>query len=203
MIHQGPLAILGLSLIPPVGCGYSFGSSGLARQAKSVLLGGRYKGLQHQTQQNNITFCPSPPIYTCPLRTNEAKFTSTTPRFGACYEASDKGSVYATYSKGFKVGGFNPYSCNNPFDPEDLTSYEGGVKLRLLDRSLMLNFWPSLTITLICRSARCSMAIGSTSRHSTRSTVSRVARRLRFLAQPPPFCVAAHMIQWCRESLYR
>ena len=140
MIHHCPLVILGLSLILPVGCGYSFGSSGLARQAKSVLLGGRYKGLQHQTQPNNITFCPSPPIYTCPLRTNEAKFTSTTPRFGARYEASDKGSVYATYSKGFKAGGFNPYSCNNPFDPEELTSYEGGVKLRLLDRSLMLNF---------------------------------------------------------------
>ena len=34
MIHQGPLAILGLSLIPPAGCGYSFGSSGLTRQAK-------------------------------------------------------------------------------------------------------------------------------------------------------------------------
>lgn len=116
MIHHCPLVILGLSLIPPVGCGYSFGPSGLARQAKSVLLGGRYKGLQHQTQQNNITFCPSPPIYTCPLRTKEAKFTSTTPRFGARYEASDKGSVYATYSKGFKAGGFNPYSCNNPFD---------------------------------------------------------------------------------------
>lgn len=106
----------------------------------SLIAGVRYsEETQHQTQQNNITFGPSAPIYTCPLRTNDAKFTSTTPRFGARYEVTDDASIYATYSKGFKAGGFNPYACDNPFNPEKLTSYEGGLKLRLLDRTLTLN----------------------------------------------------------------
>ena len=106
----------------------------------SLIAGVRYsEETQHQTQQNNITFGPSAPIYTCPLRTNDAKFTSTTPRFGARYEVTDDASIYATYSKGFKAGGFNLYACDNPFNPEKLTSYEGGLKLRLLDRTLTLN----------------------------------------------------------------
>lgn len=106
----------------------------------SLIAGVRYsEETQHQTQQNNITFGPSAPIDTCPLRTNDAKFTSTTPRFGARYEVTDDASIYATYSKGFKAGGFNLYACDNPFNPEKLTSYEGGLKLRLLDRTLTLN----------------------------------------------------------------
>ncbi|MGH7020972.1 MAG: TonB-dependent receptor, partial [Brevundimonas sp.] len=58
---------------------------------------------------------------------------------GAQYDLSDNANVYGTVSKGFKVGGFNPYACNNVFEPEKLTAYEIGFKTRLLDRSLTLN----------------------------------------------------------------
>ncbi|MDF8335519.1 TonB-dependent receptor [Novosphingobium cyanobacteriorum] len=106
----------------------------------SLIAGVRYsKEKQSQTQQNNITWGPGAPIYTCPLRTNDVEFTSTTPRFGARYEVSSDANVYATFSKGFKAGGFNLYACDNQFNPEKLTAYEGGVKLRLLDRTLTLN----------------------------------------------------------------
>ncbi|MDP3176363.1 MAG: TonB-dependent receptor, partial [Spirochaetaceae bacterium] len=76
---------------------------------------------------------------TCPLQTNEVTFNSTTPRVGGQFDVSDDSNLYATYSKGFKVGGFNFSACNQQFRPEKVTSYEAGWKNRLLDGSLILN----------------------------------------------------------------
>ena len=52
--------------------------------------------------------------------------------------------AYATYSRGFKAGGFsvaessaNP--ANYPFDPEYVDAYEIGLKSELLNRKLLLN----------------------------------------------------------------
>jgi iron complex outermembrane receptor protein len=95
---------------------------------------------QNQLQRNNITIgAGGPEVLTCPTRANDAQFNSTTPRFGARYEFSRDVNAYATFSKGFKAGGFNLYACDNPFAPEKLTSYEGGLKTRLFDRALTLN----------------------------------------------------------------
>lgn len=107
----------------------------------SLIAGVRYsEETQSQTQTTTVTFgTGGPTIATCPTRTNDVKFTSTTPRFGARYEFSDDVNAYVTYSKGFKAGGFNQYSCNNQFNPEKLTSYEGGIKTQLFDRTVTLN----------------------------------------------------------------
>lgn len=92
-----------------------------------------------QTQQGLLAFGPTPAFESCPLRTNEVTYKSTTPRIGAQFDVSDESNLYATYSKGFKSGGWNLYSCANGFAPEKLTSYEAGWKNRLFDNTLILN----------------------------------------------------------------
>jgi iron complex outermembrane receptor protein len=109
------------------------------------LLGGlRFsKDSEESTQRNylqlNIPNVPLPPTFTCPLQTNKVDWSSTTPRIGVQYDLNDSANVYGTVSRGFKVGGFNPFACNNVFEPEKLTSYEAGIKTRLFDRTLTLN----------------------------------------------------------------
>lgn len=92
-----------------------------------------------QTYQGLLAFGPTPAFESCPLQTNEATYKSTTPRVGAQFDLSDDSNLYATWSKGFKSGGWNTYACANPFSPEKLTSYEFGWKNRLLDNRLILN----------------------------------------------------------------
>ena len=55
------------------------------------------------------------------------------------YAVSDDVMTYARVATGYKAGGFNARSVNDGFKPEDLTSYELGVKSELFDRRLRLN----------------------------------------------------------------
>lgn len=55
------------------------------------------------------------------------------------YQLSDDVMTYARVATGYKAGGFNARSVNDGFKPEDLTSYEVGVKSELFDRRLRLN----------------------------------------------------------------
>ena len=65
----------------------------------------------------------------------EDSFDSTDPRFYLSYAISDNANVYASAASGFRSGGFN-----NPgqptYDPEELWSYELGVKGNFLDGAL-------------------------------------------------------------------
>lgn len=118
-----------------------FGDATWRLSERLRLLGGvRFsKDKISQLQYSRLAFGPTPPIDSCPLRTNEVTYTSTTPRVGAQYDVSDDSNVYATYSRGFKSGGWNLYACANGFAPEKLTAYEAGWKNRFLDRTLILN----------------------------------------------------------------
>ncbi len=53
----------------------------------------------------------------------------------------DTGSIYFTYAEGFLSGGLSeaPTGELEEFRPEDVTNYELGVKLDMLDRSLRMN----------------------------------------------------------------
>lgn len=81
---------------------------------------------------------------TCPTQRDDLEWDSLTYRLGGQYDLSDNKNIYATTSTGFKSGGVNFSGCNNAFNPEDITSYEGGFKGRFLDNRLTLNasaFW--------------------------------------------------------------
>ena len=55
------------------------------------------------------------------------------------FDASAHNLLYATYSTGFKSGGFNPDSAPNTYRPEKLIAYTLGSKNRFLDDKLQLN----------------------------------------------------------------
>lgn len=64
---------------------------------------------------------------------------SVSPRIGLQYEISPDAMVYVSYSKGFKSGGFNLGAINAAYEPEELASYEVGVKADWFDGRLRTN----------------------------------------------------------------
>jgi iron complex outermembrane receptor protein len=92
------------------------------------------------TQTNTLNFGPAgAPVFTCNNKTGEVEFNSATPRLGAQFDLAENSNVYATYSKGFKAGGYNRNNCNQSYAPEKITAYEIGIKNRFFDNTLTLN----------------------------------------------------------------
>lgn len=65
-------------------------------------------------------------------------------KVGLDYALSDDILLYGTISRGFKSGGFNGANSNttqqlHPYDEEELTSYEIGSKMTLLEGTMQLN----------------------------------------------------------------
>jgi iron complex outermembrane receptor protein len=90
--------------------------------------------------------------------TGEETFTEFTPRASISFRPDDNNTIYASWSRGFKGGGFDPRGLSTAapdlngngvrepneifdyflFDPERVTSYEIGYKANLFDRRLRL-----------------------------------------------------------------
>lgn len=67
-------------------------------------------------------------------------FSAFTPKFAADYQLSQDVLMYASIQKGFKSGGYNIGSSQrDPFEPEDIWSYEVGLKSELSDGRIRLN----------------------------------------------------------------
>ena len=80
----------------------------------------------------------------------DATFSKSTPLLNASYHVTPDTMVYATYSKGFKSGGFTqrvfpPLPATPSFQPENVTSYEVGLKTALLEDRLHFNTAAYLT----------------------------------------------------------
>ncbi|WP_380860655.1 TonB-dependent receptor [Sphingoaurantiacus capsulatus] len=67
---------------------------------------------------------------TRPTVEGNSKWNDFTPRFGVEYRPTNDVMLFATATKGFKSGGFNTDNPANEFEPEDIWSYEGGIKSR-------------------------------------------------------------------------
>lgn len=96
-------------------------------------------------------FCEADPVFNpsgrqlLPAVEVSTKVKEWTPALSVDYEVTDDLLAYASYSKGFKSGGFVqrvfPAEPVTPvFDPEFVETYELGLKSELLDRQLRLNF---------------------------------------------------------------
>jgi iron complex outermembrane receptor protein len=88
----------------------------------------------------------------------EATFSEFTPRASISYQPDANNTIYASYARGFKGGGFDPRGLSTAapdlngngireaneiydyflFEPEQVTSYEIGYKADLFDRRLRL-----------------------------------------------------------------
>ncbi len=83
------------------------------------------------------------------------KFNKFTPRIALNYRA-DWGSAYASYSNGYKAGGYNSpsFGLQPRVEPEEIDAYEIGVKLAPMDNILIdLSYfhydWENLQIAVI------------------------------------------------------
>lgn len=134
----------------------------------SLSLGGRYTNDKREAVviRKNLLFGASPAlggngVQLGALTSNfagEKTFKEFTPRASITFEPDSNNTFYASYSKGFKGGGFDPRGLSTAapdlngngvreadeifdyflFDPEKVTSYEVGYKASMFDRRLRL-----------------------------------------------------------------
>lgn len=118
----------------------------------SLTIGGRYSWDQKENIGRNINPIPD---FTAPFLTlnQSPEFTggfdeSWDAPMGTVvldYTLTDRNSIYASISRGYKAGAFQPYDVPPPFgtgtiaDPEYALSYEIGSRNEFFDRALTLN----------------------------------------------------------------
>jgi iron complex outermembrane receptor protein len=107
----------------------------------NIEVGGRYN-MDHKVftsintrQRDNVEFINV---------TQAASWSAFTPHVGVNYKPSRDILLYASYSRGFKQGGFNGRPLASAaevtaYQPETLDSYEAGIKADLLDHTLTAN----------------------------------------------------------------
>jgi iron complex outermembrane receptor protein len=119
----------------------------------TLSLGGRYGWEKTRVNETNyldivnpfvgpytLATDPIPPVAMSPLRqTGSRSANAFTPKVTLEYRPRENFLIYATYSKGFKSGGFNLGSVQPSFAPEKLANYEAGFKAAWLDKRLQTN----------------------------------------------------------------
>jgi len=74
-----------------------------------------------------------------PVFASTADFENFSPRAVLEYQLLPDVLTYASYSEGFKSGGFNSFGLSPAFEEEEVQAYEIGVKSTLLQNRLRLN----------------------------------------------------------------
>lgn len=124
----------------------------------SVTLGGRYTSDDRSFKNEGASRSNVPLVYT-PYPDVDAIFASATnwfftdenadfsafnPKVSVQYQHDPNLLLYASYSQGFKSGGFDIRATTvtasiNPYRPQTTTAYEVGVKAKLFDNTLVAN----------------------------------------------------------------
>ena len=66
-------------------------------------------------------------------------WSKVTPRFVVDYKLTEEAMVYASYTQGYKAGGFNATDATKPVGQEDVSNIEVGLKSTFLDDTLRFN----------------------------------------------------------------
>jgi iron complex outermembrane receptor protein len=87
---------------------------------------------------------PGQPLRYYIAGTQTKKFSNFSPKVGLQYHPTGDIMLYASWSKGYKTGGWttrlsNPLPTAPDFGAEKATTYEAGIKSELLDRHLQIN----------------------------------------------------------------
>lgn len=116
-----------------------------------VTIGARYtydeKEFDLHSEPTNVISMPFPGVDDIPLSIafipqtahQEADWSKFTPRFVLDYQWTDDVMTYASYSEGFKAGGFNTLGEAPPVAEETVKNSEVGLKSTWLDNRLKLN----------------------------------------------------------------
>jgi iron complex outermembrane receptor protein len=89
-------------------------------------------------------FNPGEPLRLYPAGLNKKKFNNFSPKVGLQYHPNDDVMLYASWSKGYKTGGWttrlqSPEAEAPGFEEEKATTWEAGIKSTLIDRRLQIN----------------------------------------------------------------
>jgi iron complex outermembrane receptor protein len=108
--------------------------------ALTLTLGGRYTEDEKESKQTGAQGNNFDPQSGYP----KEDWDEFTPRVGARYAINDDMMVFATYSKGYRSGGFlgrvaGVESATVPYDPETVDNYELGIKSEWMDNRLRVN----------------------------------------------------------------
>jgi iron complex outermembrane receptor protein len=111
----------------------------------SVTAGGRYSEERKEFDGNVGIYSAVTglPVSPATVYAGVGEYSAFTPKLGVQFQATPNIFTFASVTRGFKSGGFNQTSrtatASQGFAPEELWSYEVGVKTDLLDRRLRLN----------------------------------------------------------------
>ena len=89
----------------------------------------------------NIDYASCAPIF-CPFqtRTDSKSWDDVTPKLGLEFQYNENVMLYASYTEGFKSGGYNDYQPTNAvYDQESIKSFEIGAKTDLMDGKVRFN----------------------------------------------------------------
>jgi len=105
-------------------------------EALTLTVGGRYTEDEKESRQYGA-------VNTGPNHPDE-DWDEFTPRLGVRYQLNDDVMLFATYSAGYRSGGFNGRVANlsdatQPYDPETVDNYELGIKSEWWDNRLRVN----------------------------------------------------------------
>ncbi|MDR6511561.1 iron complex outermembrane receptor protein [Novosphingobium capsulatum] len=117
--------------------------------ALHLTAGGRYN-IEKRDFQNDWYFLVQPRSYRCPGTDVTGQFIQCkstdkvfTPMVSLAYDVTRSAMVYASYSDGFKVGGWTPRLFSQQslkrYQPERLKAYELGIKTTWFDHRLTFN----------------------------------------------------------------
>ncbi|MBC7505917.1 MAG: TonB-dependent receptor, partial [Sandarakinorhabdus sp.] len=115
-----------------------------ATDALSVIVGGRYTEDKKQGRlllSRNVNYAANPIIAaTNGYKPLDEKWSRFNPMATVAYQASDDIYLYAKYATGYRAGGASSRTANyQAFNPEDVKSYEIGLKTDLFDHHARFN----------------------------------------------------------------
>ncbi|PNU03029.1 TonB-dependent receptor [Novosphingobium guangzhouense] len=108
-----------------------------------VTVGGRYthdekKGVLHYSR--NVNYDTNPPAASVGYKPLDATWNRFNPMATVAYDVSDDMHVYAKYATGYRAGGASSRTSNyQAFNPEDVKSYEVGLKSDFWDHRARFN----------------------------------------------------------------
>jgi iron complex outermembrane recepter protein len=108
-----------------------------------ILTGGARYTYERKSIVNNSVAGDIPIIQTTFANSRKANWSQFTPKAVIAYQPNTNTTIYASFAKGFKSGGFGAAPTRvedtEPLKQEGATSYEAGLKTELFDRTLRLN----------------------------------------------------------------
>jgi len=108
-------------------------------QTVLILNGGTIPPIPPAGPLGGLTFAPGAVFANPPEFAASEDFNDFSPRVVVDFQATDDLFLYASYSQGFKSGGFNSFGLAPAFDSEDINAYEIGFKSDFADSRIRLN----------------------------------------------------------------